>query len=99
MVRHKRHLSDQPSSSAYLFQRQSQQQRPHLASDRRGLQHPKRDIASGCQYLPLRFGLVSCLERVNSNGAPTAREDFKAAICQRFRPVDNNRIGRTQLME
>jgi hypothetical protein len=36
---------------------------------------------------------------VARNGAPTAWEDFKAAICQRFRPVDSNRIGRTQLME
>ena len=37
---------------------------------------------------------------VGRNGAPTTTWlDFKAAICQRFRPVDSNRIGRTQLME
>jgi hypothetical protein len=36
---------------------------------------------------------------VTRNGVPTVWEDFKTAICQRFRPVDSNRIGRTQLME
>ena len=36
---------------------------------------------------------------VGRNGAPSTWLEFKAAICQRFRPVDSNRIGRSQLME
>ena len=32
-------------------------------------------------------------------GAAASWLDFRTAICQCFRPVDSNRIGRTQLME
>ena len=33
------------------------------------------------------------------SGVPATWPDFRTAICQRFRPVDSNRIGRSQLME